>query len=585
MTSGRSADRWLLRSAVTAVVGLVAATLGPANAATASVTSSGWSMTSAAGDPVGLGQTYAYVPPDMTFTITGTASSLEVAVASSSYDHWWWADFAAPEGQTLTSGTVYSNAERAPADDPTRPGLDVAGDGRGCSAVTGSFEVDEITIDPVTQDVTSFGARFEQHCDNLAAPLVGEILLNTDYPMAPASTTQLSTSPTLPPGSDVLAIGSVSDSEGPMAGAPVQVTRWDASGTTQLPPASTDDSGTFTASDTLGSSDAVYVATYWGDAGHQPSTASAAVQAQKLPSVLRFTAPKAAERGKPVRVSGQLSSRGTGVAAKHLTLVRVDLAGDHKLGTVLTAADGTFSMKDVPQVGGVVTYRVSWPGSQAMVGAQATRQVQVSRDAAPLSITTSRALFPFGAKAQVTAHLGRSYNNRRVTIYAVPIGPTPSGVGSRIRTGRVNSDGNLSVEYRMHQKTRFTVVFEGDFRFRPERAAVTANSTTRVSVAMTGSTGRSGNSYVYVGVDPVAVAHAAPNRAGDCVSWLAQAFRDTKWVHVASLKCTKLDSGSAARAVFVSKHVTGVQYRIRASIGSGRPSGAGRSPWRYFIFR
>jgi hypothetical protein len=76
----------------------------------------------------------------------------------------WHLDFAAPQGQALTTGTVYDNATRYPFQSPTEPGLSLFGDGRGCNTVTGSFTVKDATFGPHGW-IQSFDATFVQHCE------------------------------------------------------------------------------------------------------------------------------------------------------------------------------------------------------------------------------------------------------------------------------------------------------------------------------------------------------------------------------------------------------------------------------------
>jgi hypothetical protein len=90
----------------------------------------------------------------------------------------WYLDFAAPQGQALTTGTVYDNATRYPFQSPTAPGLSLWGDGRACNTSTGSFTVKSATFGPHGW-IQSFDATFVQHCEgdpNSAAS--GEVVIN-----------------------------------------------------------------------------------------------------------------------------------------------------------------------------------------------------------------------------------------------------------------------------------------------------------------------------------------------------------------------------------------------------------------------
>jgi hypothetical protein len=71
-------------------------------------------------------------------------------------------------GKPLATG-MYTNAETAAVTDPSRPGLDVYGDGKSCNGVTGSFTIVDIQSSPGPDGgystVTSLTASFEQHCE------------------------------------------------------------------------------------------------------------------------------------------------------------------------------------------------------------------------------------------------------------------------------------------------------------------------------------------------------------------------------------------------------------------------------------
>lgn len=71
--------------------------------------------------------------------------------------------FHAKSTDALRRGS-YPNAIRYPDNGSYGPGLYVSNLARGCSTVTGSFQVFELQLDAYGQ-VESFGANFVQHCD------------------------------------------------------------------------------------------------------------------------------------------------------------------------------------------------------------------------------------------------------------------------------------------------------------------------------------------------------------------------------------------------------------------------------------
>src|SRR5690348_15372723 len=90
---------------------------------------------------VGGGRQELFLPADGTFTATETGSTdaLQIGFDGGAF-HSWTLDFAAPSGGTLAPD-AFESAERWPFQSPTRPGLDVSGEGRGCNMLSGRFVV------------------------------------------------------------------------------------------------------------------------------------------------------------------------------------------------------------------------------------------------------------------------------------------------------------------------------------------------------------------------------------------------------------------------------------------------------------
>ncbi len=136
-------------------------------------------MISSAGDPVGQGLFYFYSLADGTFAASpnyDNGVSVSFGTLGGSY---WSLNFAAPNKALLTVGT-YSGTTMYPFQDVNTPGLSVDGNSTGCSS-TGSFEVKEVSYG-ANNEIISFWATFEQHCDNNLPPLTGEIRFNTSIP-------------------------------------------------------------------------------------------------------------------------------------------------------------------------------------------------------------------------------------------------------------------------------------------------------------------------------------------------------------------------------------------------------------------
>ncbi|MDO9220478.1 MAG: hypothetical protein Q7T90_05565, partial [Thiobacillus sp.] len=132
-------------------------------------------MFSDPGDYIGGGQFQFYTPTEGTFIAQNNSDKSVVSLSfdTPSYEHWWHLDFAAPNNQPLAVG-IYAGAVRFPFQSTNQSGLSVYGDGRGCNTLTGSFQVLEVTYDALNE-INSFDATFEQHCEGGTAALRGEI--------------------------------------------------------------------------------------------------------------------------------------------------------------------------------------------------------------------------------------------------------------------------------------------------------------------------------------------------------------------------------------------------------------------------
>jgi hypothetical protein len=91
----------------------------------------------------------------------------------------WQAYFSSRAQDARLAIGAYRAAELYPLESPNHPGLSVSGIGGGCNALTGQFNVFEISATPADADagtparVHSFMATFEQHCRGGTAFNVG----------------------------------------------------------------------------------------------------------------------------------------------------------------------------------------------------------------------------------------------------------------------------------------------------------------------------------------------------------------------------------------------------------------------------
>ena len=136
------------------------------------------------GDPVGLGQTFTLTTADGTIAATGSqAGGATVQFGTPGIGRWWYLTFASPSGVPFVPGP-FEGATRWPFQSPTRPGLDVSGEGRGCNDLTGRFLVLEAQFGPAGE-AQVLAIDYEQHCGGGASAVFGAVRYNSLLPVVP----------------------------------------------------------------------------------------------------------------------------------------------------------------------------------------------------------------------------------------------------------------------------------------------------------------------------------------------------------------------------------------------------------------
>ncbi|MEW2076091.1 Ig-like domain repeat protein [Streptomyces sp. NPDC017966] len=181
-----------------------------------------------------------------------------------------------------------------------------------------------------------------------------------------------------------LAVRGKLEFDGPAPAEPLKVTatRTDANGTHELGTATVKADGTFTVldePDLVG--DATYTVSFLGDLTHRPATdVTHTVSVGKAASSIALTAPAEASMSTGVRITGTFAAQGKALPERAVLKVeRADRLGTGTLSSVTVAADGTFTIDDLPRTRRETTYTVSWPGDDLHEGSTASATVRVTR--------------------------------------------------------------------------------------------------------------------------------------------------------------------------------------------------------------
>ena len=289
--------------------------------------------------------------------------------------------------------------------------------------------------------------------------------------------------------------------------------------------------------------------------------------------------PVTATVGDQIDLSGQLTfADDSSSADQTITVTRDDDAGTHALPPATTGSDGSYSMTDTVDVGGLVIYHAAFAGIGDVDPSEATDTVSVTKLASRVSLDVSDHAVTFGRSVRLRAHLGRGTGSRVVAIYAKPDG----GNEKLVRKATVDRRRVLTASFAPAKDTTFTARYDGDLSHR----AAHDTAVTRVRVIVTATLVRyistAGKYRVYRrGSKAPCVARVAPNHAGFPIRAVLQALVHKRW-HTLAMKSFRLNA-SSVRGIGITGS-SNVNFRIRVSLATHADHVGSSSPWRYLRF-
>ncbi|MEW2390318.1 Ig-like domain repeat protein [Streptomyces venezuelae] len=194
----------------------------------------------------------------------------------------------------------------------------------------------------------------------------------------------LTTTPSKPVVGEPVGIRGKLELDGPAPAEPVKVAavRKDADGTQEVGAAKVAADGSFTVLDVpdrVGG--ATYTLRFLGDVTHRPAEdVTLTVDVAKASTGIELTAPAEATRAGGVSITGRLTGQGRALPSGiDLKVTRTDRFGTTgELTSAAVAADGTFSVKDLPGKRGKTLYTVSYAGDALHEGSSATATVKIT---------------------------------------------------------------------------------------------------------------------------------------------------------------------------------------------------------------
>ncbi|MFE6282558.1 Ig-like domain repeat protein [Streptomyces sp. NPDC057877] len=326
--------------------------------------------------------------------------------------------------------------------------------------------------------------------------------------------------------------------------------------------------------------------------GNDASTRLHTIDApRKHVPALTVNAPATAPRAQSLTVKGTLTATLPLPAGTPVKVVRTDMESPEgkSLGTKYLGTGGKFSFTNSPPAGGKVKYTVTYAGDATHTPATASDTVEVSRAKPTLTLNNHGKKYSYGADVKFTAHLGTTYKNRKVEIYADPFGSDKPR--KLVKSGTVNSNGNLSVVLDLRRDTKVIAKFAGDARYQPRAVSSTVGTRVRVSTAISGhyKTKYAWNHtyhYIHKSKDPVFTTTMTPY-PGRQQRLQFQVYYDGTWYDSGS-EYFPLDASGVSKVRLTGTPDTGWRMRARSSYydttSGDNVNSTTHGSWKYFIF-
>ncbi|AGL20894.1 YncE family protein [Actinoplanes sp. N902-109] len=279
-------------------------------------------------------------------------------------------------------------------------------------------------------------------------------------------------------------------------------------------------------------------------------------------TAITLKAPTTATRAATLTISGTI----TGATSVPLTVTRKDAESATALNRVTTTATGTFTITDKPPVGGTVGYTVSYAGDAFHKPSTATVSVAVSRVTPTVTLNGNGSVNSYGFSYPLVAHLGTTYRNRTVEIWADPYG---ADQGNRlVKKATVDSKGNVSTTWKLTRNTTVSAIFTGDAQYAARTVTSTLYARPAVSTAVTKHY-KTASSYYYFrkSVNPVftTTMTAHPGRKQRL---FLEYYASGTW-HAWHNYLIAVDAAGHSTYTLTGTHNVGTRYRVRAAYLSG----------------
>lgn len=389
------------------------------------------------------------------------------------------------------------------------------------------------------------------------------------------------------PGRPVVVRGrlTTTSTSNPIAGARITATHTHAGETTALAPTVTGADGGFTLEvdgATLG--EHVFNVAYEGDSTFLPSASQVSTWV-KHDVVIELTGLDSPYlmREEPVTLNGRLRTA-EGEPLPQQTVYweqrRTQSGAPAVSGTMVTDADGGFTIDDAPCCSGQTRWVVQYRGDDTHQTALSEAAVPVYQYRPEIAITTDRTQYEYDTDAEVTVRLPESaYGTIRVFM-------EPHGLQPRLVA--VRSSVEVAEVLRLTRNTTVSAVYEprtGWFRYAPGTASVAIPVVPAMRQSLSGWYAKDGAVHlVRTGVDPLLKVTTKPSLSGKCVRARVERFRNGAYRFVKRSLCLRLSQTSTADWAVRGDPPAGTRFRVRYE-WAGSPTYSPRNAtWTYLRF-
>jgi hypothetical protein len=205
-----------------------------------------------------------------------------------------------------------------------------------------------------------------------------------------------------------------------------------------------------------------------------------------------------------------------------------------------------------------------------------------------ITISTDKAVYTYGDRVRVTAHVSPGFANRMI-LFSASMQANPAVIGGGVfDSGYVDADGNFTADTVVGETIQITALAPGDRYGDPSGAAST---TVTIPVAPQvqqqvdgGYASRYSYRLVHHNVRPsVAIAVKGAPHPGACMSVRVQKRSHGAWHIARTIRCTQLSSAGKS-LVRLNRHSAGVRMRVRSSWAGDTHNAPATGTWRYFRF-